>query len=146
MLNDAVRFMPQWENSGSTSANPAQNAANWKTFTGAPPADYRWPDLDENGNELAAGSRGDAFYMGPRSTKYSFNCDVPLWLMEEVRAGRRRLFLWGWIEYGVAFGGITPRRTEFCNEVVVTDLGRDAQGRVIVAMAFTTFGPYNTAT
>lgn len=146
VINANVHIMPKWENSGSTAANPAKSYGNWKTFIGPPPANYDWPDLDQTANPLPRRTGGDAFHMGPRSTKYSQSCEVPIAFIEEVRARRQRLFVWGWIEYEDAFADTPSHRTEFCNEVIVTGMGKDDSGATTAALTFPTYGPYNTAT
>jgi hypothetical protein len=57
-----------------------------------------------------------------------------------------RLFVWGWAEYRDVFDGIPLHRTEFCNEVIVTEMGREeATGKVTFAVRFSIYGPHNSA-
>src|SRR6202011_1536209 len=56
---------------------------------------------------------------------YTAPLDIP---MDRIKAGTDRIFIWGWMEYDDTLKGTlgTPRhRTEFCNELVVLNLGAD---------------------
>ena len=138
------RILPKWENSGSTPANPIKNYANWKAFIGEPPLDYTYPDLGKDGNPLHDRSGGISFFLGPKAVQYSEILKIPIPIMEQVRQGKFRLFIWGWAQYHDAFEGTPIHTTRYCNEVVVTDLGRDGD-KVSVTVSFGSYGPYNSA-
>jgi hypothetical protein len=94
-----VQLLPKWQNGGATAANPVTNYISWKLFDGAPPTDYSFPDLDSRGNELPSKGVGTPFHIGPKAIKYGEIVRVPITLLEQVRAGQRRFFIWGWVEY-----------------------------------------------
>jgi hypothetical protein len=139
-------IMPMWENSGSTVANSLKNWVNFKVFPGEPPNNYDYPDLDRDGQLLPGQGEGLSMFIGPHATQYADTLAIPVPIMEEVRAGKLRLFVWGWAEYCDVFEGIPLHRTEFCNEVIVTAMGRDeATGKVTSAVRFSIYGPHNSA-
>jgi hypothetical protein len=144
VINNEFRILPQWKNSGTTPANPVTNYANWKTFTATPPTDYTYPDIAADGTELTSKGDGPSFYVGPQDAVYAESLKIPIPWMEKVRAGEQRLFIWGWAEYRDAFEGTPIHRSEFCNEVIVTNMGRDGE-KVTIAVQFAKYGPYNKA-
>jgi hypothetical protein len=143
VINQEFRILPQWKNSGSTPANQLTMWANWKTFPGEIPSDFTYPDLGPGGAPAVKKDR-NAWYLGPQSTSYAEILKIPITAMEEVRVGKLRLFVWGWVEYRDIFEGTPLHRSEFCNEVVVTDMGRK-DDQVSVAVSFYKYGPFNKA-
>jgi hypothetical protein len=141
-INQEIRILPQWENSGSTPTTNARSYVNWKTFVGDPPPNYSWPDLDANGNPLTTPASPQLFFVAPKGTKYAHTLIIPNHTMDAVRDKTERLFVWGWINYEDEFG--QDHRTEFCNEVIVTSISVQ-QGQVTVAASFADYGPHNTA-
>ena len=146
VVNNEFLIMPMWENSGSTVANSLKNWVNFKVFSGEPPNNYDYPDLDRNGQLIPGQGEGLSTFIGPHATQYADTLAIPLPIMEEVRAGKLRLFIWGWAEYRDVFDGVSLHRTEFCNEVIVTEMGRDeVTGKAASAMRFSIYGPHNSA-
>jgi hypothetical protein len=144
VIKNEFRILPQWKNSGTTQANPVKNYANWRAFIGTPPADYTDPDLAADGTDLPTHGQGLEFYIGPQDAIYSESLNVPMPLIERIRNKELRLFIWGWAEYRDAFEGTPIHRSQFCNEVIVTDMGREGD-KVTVAVSFAKYGPYNKA-
>jgi hypothetical protein len=70
---------------------------------------------------------------------------VPIPTMEEARAGRLRLFMWGWAEYDDMFSHDKTHRSEFCREMVITDVTREGGETISVAAIFRVYGKYNSA-
>jgi hypothetical protein len=124
VVGSEIRVMPRWENSGVTPANPFRNYVNWKTFRETPPTDFEFPDLDTNGNPIVGKGHGETFFIGPKATMFGNTLIVPIPTMEEARAGRLRLFMWGWAEYDDMFSHDRTHRSEFCREMVITDVTR----------------------
>ena len=140
-----VRVMPRWENSGVTPANPFRNYVSWRTFRGAPAADFEFPDLDPAGNPIAGKGQGETFFIGPKATMYAENVRIPIEIMEQARAGHLRIFIWGWGEYNDMFSGTKIHRSEFCREMVITDTAREDENLTSVAAQFRVYGKYNSA-
>jgi hypothetical protein len=146
VLNDSFVIIPSWINSGSTPENPFTNWANWKVFSAELPADFDYPDVDKNGQPITGGAKGPIMFMGPHARQGTEPLKVPIPVMDEVRAGKLRLFIYGWAEYRDAFQGTSGHRTEFCNEISVTDMGKDnTTGKTTVAIITNIYGPRNTA-
>jgi hypothetical protein len=143
VIGNELRILPKWRNSGATATREMENWVNWKIFppTG-PPTDYTFPDLDKDGNPLATRGSGIKFFLGPNDSAFGEAAMIPLARIEDVRSGRSRLFVWGWTEYTDMFD--KSHVTKFCNEVVVTDLGKDATGKVSIGLYFAKRGQ-NTA-
>ena len=142
VLNDTLVVMPKWENSGSTPTKTMRNYANWKVFEGEPPPTYNFPDYDVKGNELTSPGDGPEIFIGPKATLYSETLKIPIPVLEQVRSGQRRLFVWGWANYVDVFCG--DHRTEFCNELVVTSLGQQGN-QVSAAVSFGLYRRHNSA-
>ena len=145
IIGEEIRILPKWKNSGSTPAMQFRNWANWKIFPNGPPHGYTWPDLDASGKPLPIPDNGTITFIGPKATIYAESLKIPISTMEQVRAGKQRLFLWGWSEYNDILGGTPRHRTEFCNEVTVTDLGKDSKGEATIAASFAHHRTHNTA-
>ena len=124
VINDTLRVVAIFENSGSTLAIPLKNWINWKVFpnnTSSISANY--PDFDAIGNP-AVNSRADAVttYLGPHSHQLSGVLVIPIPTIKLVESGNSRVFIWGWIEYNDVFDGTNQHRTEFCDELIVEDI------------------------
>ena len=143
VINAEVRILPQWMNSGSTIANPFRNYVNWSAFVGVPTS---YPDLDTSGKPMAGPGVSLPTYIPPRSTQFAETMTIPLSVMEDIRNGKKRLFVWGWAEYRDTFVESPLHRSEFCEEIKVTNMGKDAAtGKVTIAISTAIYGPYNTA-
>ncbi len=138
-------MLPQWENSGGTPTRGMVNHANWRLFNGEPPADFQFPDLDATGKEIPVGTGPDtALFIGPKATLYSQVLDIPLPVLQTAGSGQGRIFVWGWTEYNDVFKGTPRHRTEFCNELIVTNISQ-AEGKVTVALHFSLYQRHNCA-
>jgi len=142
VVNQEFRILPQWENGGSTPTKNARNYVSWKSFVGSPPTDYNWPDIGADGNPLTAAPAVNDFFVAPKGTKYAAILPVPISIIEAVKSGQQRLFVWGWINYHDIFGH--DHRTEFCVEITVTAISVE-NGKTAVAITFGDYGPHNTA-
>jgi hypothetical protein len=144
IVGQEFRLLPKWVNSGTTPANPMTNWANWKTFTGEPPTDFSYPDLDATGQPISGGGKGIKFFIGPKGGTYAPTLNIPRHVMETIRSGEQRLFIWGWGDYKDVFEGSPLRRTEFCFEVFVKTLD-SVNDKVTAAISFPLYGPHNSA-
>jgi hypothetical protein len=145
VVGNEIRIMPLWENSGVTPANPFRNYVNWRTFNGPPPADFEYPDLDVNGNPIVGRGHGEMFFIGPKATMFADIIRIPIPTMEEARSGRLRIYIWGWAEYNDTFSGTKVHRSEFCREMLVTDVTQEGERITAVVAAFRVYGKYNSA-
>jgi hypothetical protein len=145
-INRNVHIMPLWENSGSTPANDRTNWVNWKSFVGEPPTEFYLADLDANGKKLDKSRTFTITFIGPHATQYGEILTIPLDTIKAVNDLADRLFIWGWTEYRDVFDDTPIHRTEFCNEVRVTDFVRDDAANTTKAyLHIPIHGPYNTA-
>ena len=144
VVGSEIWLMIRWENSGATPTKEIRNWVSWKTFPHGPPKDYQWPNLDESGNPTADTSTAIKFIIGPKTSQGSQMLKIPISTFEKVRGGDLRLFIWGWAEYHDVYEGTPTHRTEFCNEVVVTNLTKEGD-RVTVALHFPMYGQHNSA-
>jgi hypothetical protein len=145
VVGNEIRVMPLWENSGVTPANPFRNYVNWKPFKGPPPTDFAFPDLDPDGNPLPGRGQGDTFFIGPKATMFADIVRIPIDIMEEMRAGHLRMFIWGWAEYNDIFSGEKIHTSKFCREMVITDTTREGEKLTSVAAGFRVYGKYNSS-
>jgi hypothetical protein len=142
IMGQEFKLLPKWVNSGTTPANPMTNWANWKTFPGEPPTDFSYPDLDSTGQPISGGGKGIKFFIGPKGSSYAQTLNIPRHVMETIRSGEQRLFIWGWSDYKDVFEG--SRRTEFCFEVLVKTLD-SVNDKVTAGISFPLYGPHNSA-
>jgi hypothetical protein len=99
-------FQLSFENSGSTPALNLLIQFNGHWRDDDLPADYSYPDFGEPGNPMM---------IGPRVKQFGLGSFVPREVLSEMRAGRKRIYLYGWAEYRDIFFPHTPiRRTEYC--------------------------------
>jgi hypothetical protein len=144
VIRDYLIILPKWENSGTTPTKKMTNWVSWKIFTGAPPSDYDFPDLDNAGNPLPSRREGLIFSIGPKATKFSETLKIPINLVEQVGDGKARLFVWGRAEYNDVFENTPPHHTEFCNEVIITNISRE-DNKVEASVQFALYGSHNLA-
>lgn len=147
IVNDTQRITPMFENSGSTPANPIRWWVNVKkTGPEGLPTNFKYPDLDAQGLELAGKGNGITTYLGPHQTQYAQTMSVPISVMSGVRDGSARVFVWGWVEYSDIFQKALVHRTEFCQEVIAEIIGpHNAEGKAPSAVSMRFYGTYNTA-
>jgi len=91
--------------------------------------------LDYAGNPLPGHGEGITFFIGPKATKFSTTLKIPTTLVEQVGDGKARLFVWGRAEYNDVFENTPPHHTEFCNEVVITNISHE-DNKVQASMQF----------
>jgi hypothetical protein len=137
--------MPKWENAGSTPTQDMRTHVSWKWFPGEPPSNYSYPDLDEKGDEVTLPEIRPAF-VGPKGNTYAATLNIPIFWLDKVRAGRGRIFIWGWGEYNDVFKGTTLHRTEFCIELTVLNLGTaETKPQIVQAVIyFPLYGLFNS--
>jgi hypothetical protein len=112
--------MPRWGNGGATITRDMVNYISWKSFPTAQfPADYGFPDLDGQGNEIAGHPVTTSLVIGPHAFILANASFILTTLLEGARNGLARIFIWGWAEYRDIFDGTPLHRTEFCNELIV---------------------------
>jgi hypothetical protein len=70
---------------------------------------------------------------------------IPIDIMEEMRAGHLRMFIWGWAEYNDIFSGEKIHTSKFCREMVITDTTREGEKLTSVAAGFRVYGKYNSS-
>src|ERR1700722_16484558 len=124
VVNDIQRISPMLENSGSTPANQLNWWVSFKT-TGPEglPTNFKYPDLDTQGSELAGKGNGITTYLGPHQTLYATTVSIPITVMKAVRDGHARVFVWGWLEYVDTFQKTSFHRAEFCQKVIDERIG-----------------------
>jgi hypothetical protein len=103
---------PMLENSGTTPANDTLMCANmYATKDGIPP-EFDYPDYVTSNNPEQTKS-----FVGPHHQIGSggFECSVAE--LTDVKAGNKRLFFYGWVEYNDVFRRF--HRSEYCIELRV---------------------------
>jgi hypothetical protein len=144
VVNDSIWVHAKWRNSGRTAALRRRSYASWKTFEGAPPGDWDWPDLDRFGTPTTTPHPEEGF-LGPQATDFSVPLKINVAQMERVRAGTQRLFLWGWTEYDDVLARVVRHRTQFCIEMQVESMKQTGDGKATIAATFHQFGTRNQA-
>jgi hypothetical protein len=145
VINNKVSVTPLWENSGSTPAEDQTMWANWRPFAGLPDKDFylfdhlqeKWVPHGTTGPEIG--------FIGPHAIKYGHTLVIPIEYLMAVSMGSCRVFVWGWAQYKDVFLKTEIHRTEFCNEIAVTDMTTDPLGNKQVSVRFDIYGSYNTA-
>jgi hypothetical protein len=146
VVNTEVFILARFDNSGVTPAVKVRNYVSWKASADAPPGDYNWPDIGKDGKPLSGPGEGVTSFIGPKDTMFSETLKIPMSTMEAIRLGQARLFVWGWIEYDDMFDGTPRHRTEFCNEMVATNLKNFVdEGKHAIAASFARYGEHNRA-
>jgi hypothetical protein len=96
----AVQMTIPWENSGTTPAKSGLSQFNWQSFPSDLPKNFHFPDLPGVDKRI--------FVIGPKHVA-SGSITVPVTELDDVRKGKFRLFVWGWIIYRDIFPN-TPVR------------------------------------
>lgn len=148
-INNSLIIMPKWRNSGATPTRMMRNWVSWMLFDGTPPVTFDYPDLGPDGKtEPASHDFAPLVFVGPQATRYGEALTLDASLLDAMRTGQKRLFVWGWARYKDVFG--TEHLSRFCNEIRMTNAHvlidqKDAGDRPVVraAIDFPQFGKYN---
>lgn len=128
-----MRVNVQWENAGLTPTRNALAQGNCKSFPGDIPVGFDFPD-DPRVHKSAN-------LIGPRQTIKGPVANVPREAIDNMCAGKTRIFMWGWIEYDDVFVGTSRHRTEYCYEVGFIAMLKDGSYH----LSFSNYSRYNAA-
>jgi hypothetical protein len=105
-------FTIVWRNTGKTPTRRAiSNANKWEgTDVGALPSEFDYPDY----------ASSEDMVIGPNAVMHAGGFDIPVETLVAMRAGKTRIYIWGWCEYDDVFEGTSRHRSEFCFEIIVT--------------------------
>jgi hypothetical protein len=128
MEKDVMSLQIEWINRGKTPARSAASQADWRALDGPLPDDFDFP-------QAAPGEEDGPLTVGPGQNFFTGGIDpMPHELIVDAAAGKKRVYLWGTVNYTDVFG--EPRRTEMAAKLVVThvegtlfDIRMDAIGR-----------------
>jgi hypothetical protein len=101
-----------WENSGNTPTRNMKMGTNWHSFDNELPDDFDFPEVGGRPFEVP-------MMLGPKATTWSGECVIPIEVLEDVRMGKKHVYLWGWVEYNDVFDGSKRHRTESCTHLIV---------------------------
>ncbi len=121
----AWRFRPIWRNNGDLPANTVHYAQCEVRTVGDLPPGYDFPFSQSDAgtgliNPKAASTGGQA----PRTP----GAGVETKDVIDIQAGRKRIFLWGWVRYSDGFPNTPVRTTHFCFVLVPVGNPRGANG------------------
>ena len=109
-------FFPIFENSGTTPTKYMRYHVNiW-------PGEGDWsPEITGFADLWADGMpQEDApIFLGPKATTWGATLGLHIVDLDNVRRGRKRIFVWGWADYNDIFPNTPRHRTEFCHEIIV---------------------------
>jgi hypothetical protein len=115
-MNNDLMIAPKWRNSGTTPTRFMTIWTNWKPFISEPPDDFSFPDLGEDGNPVDEKNKKlIRSFVGPNGTTFTQIFMIPKAVLDEIRAGHIRVFVWGWAKYQDVFNA--DHITKFCNEI-----------------------------
>jgi len=127
----------RWENSGSTPTIDLKMWVSWGYFEGGPmPDDFPFPDLGDTSFDSATA-------IGPRAQVTTTAFLLPLEQALQIMHGQRTMYIWGWADYRDIFANTPRRRTEFCNQILVSPIP-GPQPRLMVE--FRNFSRHNRTT
>jgi hypothetical protein len=112
-----------WTNQGNVPAVRTLTYAHVISFPGPMPADYGF----EHDPSTPAVEMVETV-IGPKSDRASLVLPVPIGTIEDVIAGRQKLYVWGWAEYDDFVPSTARYRTEFCLEVIIAGDANDPTG------------------
>ena len=105
-----------WENSGATPTQRLKMWVSWARFTAPVPDDYPFLDRGEGADDTVT-------IIPPRgqvsTPVFTLDIEHAVSLMER----RSFTYIWGWAEYDDLFPYSPRRRTEFCVQVLVDQIG-----------------------
>jgi hypothetical protein len=103
-----------WTNHGNTPTLRASTYAHVISFPGPMPADYSFEhDASTPTVEMVE------TVIDPKSDRPSSALPVSVATIQDVIAGRQKLYVWGWAEYNDFLPNTARHRTEFCLEVII---------------------------
>jgi hypothetical protein len=141
VLIDQLIVMPKWRNSGTTPTRYMTNWVSWKPFTSEPPDEFNFPDLGEGGDPVDEKDKKPTLaFIGPNATVFAQTITIPKPVLDEMRAGHVRLFVWGWTKYQDVFGA--DRMTKFCNEIKILASWQQGE-KVASAISFPNYRRHN---
>lgn len=100
-----------WQNSGTTPAKDAIAHTNWADFAGEMPDNFDFPDTDTD-------KMGGPMLLGPNQHLVGGYARIPRSIIAQVYAGKRSVYVYGWVEYDDIFPNTGRRRTECCYKLV----------------------------
>jgi hypothetical protein len=109
-------IMPVLHNSGSTPTRHMLTHVSIEIRDHDLPDDFdfpdKWPDgeADELKNALA--------FIGPKADIWMPALAVHVVDLDKINSGRKKVYLYGWIEYDDVFPDTERHRTEFCMEII----------------------------
>ena len=106
----AIRMFPTWQNSGTTPAKEAISQVSWEVWPSDLPEGFTFPDQSKRERRK--------FVLGPKAGSSMFMDPMSIDQFKDVKDGKFRLFVWGWVKYNDIFAGTPTRLTEFCTEIV----------------------------
>jgi hypothetical protein len=146
-INNQLIIFARWRNSGSTPTRNMTNYVNWRPFIGEMPKDFSYPDLDKLGNTVGPDVALTRTFAPPNGTTLSESLTIPTNILDDLRTGQKRIFVWGWTKYEDVFGG--HHVTRFCNEVKIVSadaqsLAPGAAGQTVsISVSFPIHSRYN---
>lgn len=105
-------FTIEWRNSGQTRARNFSSHVNWDTyldFEGDLPPDFAFEDKGK--------PQAGAAYVPPNDSTLSDVLFISAPILDAVRTGQLRLYVWGWTTYRDIFPNSPDRETQFCFEL-----------------------------
>jgi hypothetical protein len=118
----------EWENSGTTPTRDLAVNVNWTHQWGDLPGGFLYPYNDAGRTRL---------FLGPKAISHGGQIDIPRDVIDAVRSGRERVFIWGRADYSDIFEGTRPHFTQFCFTLEVRTIpGAERYG-------FSLYGNYN---
>jgi hypothetical protein len=108
--------VPKWKNAGSTPAKNMFTHSSSNSFPGKLPDDFTFPDIMPQGQ-----SEHERSFVAPQDEIITDGITFTSEELLAVKDGKIRIYIWGWAEYDDVFEGSPPHRTEFCNEIVLSD-------------------------
>jgi hypothetical protein len=109
----SIIIIPTWENSGDTPTRNMRNHVNFQYFDNDMPSDFNFPDYD--------GEEETPVLIGPHASMPASPLAIPPDCYGKLVKGTGHLYIWGWAEYNDVFDDTIRHRTEFCNEVLISE-------------------------
>jgi hypothetical protein len=105
-------FMVKWGNTGATIARTFLNHVSWSAwvrFDGDLPSGFIFEDIGPQDTSPR--------FIAPKGALLSAHLPIEACILEAVRVGHLRLFMWGWVTYRDIFDSTIERETQFCFEL-----------------------------
>lgn len=104
------QLQPVWKNFGQTPATNVRCMLGWAELSDEPGADYQYQ---------CRGSQPTRFQLPPSHQVPVYGPYVPNSQIDHLISTQRKLFIWGWLEYGDTMDRLAQHRTEFCQALAV---------------------------